>query len=334
VLSESVHAKAQRKYGGYVGAMLRSPTSLYSGLGAVATGALLSIPFGLGVGALPLLAYATGSAIAALFVPSSKGFRDKVDRARRAEERFAVRDRLAAEIKRRGAERGGSARAAYDRLLDRIRALEAMETGGLGEDDLERLADVSVNYLSLWLAKLVGEERASSTDAAELRYRLETVERRIEEADGTEERRTLERAREDLARLVRRREGLEAKLVALDAAMLALPDTVEEIYQQLVTRPNAPDAGAQLQQAVDRLRIEESLDLVVDEELADILRPDERLEALRAARRAAEAEAQGDDDDDDAPTPAARGGRDGAKADARERQKKGAQKKRAQEDRR
>lgn len=333
MLSESVHAKAQRRYGGYVGAMLRSPTSLYSGLGAVATGALLSIPFGLGIGALPLLAYATGSAIAALFVPSSKSFRDKVDRARRAEERLAVRDRLAAEIKRRGAERSGAARAAYDRLLDRIRALEAMETGGLGEDELERLADVSVNYLSLWLAKLVGEERASSTDAAELRYRLETVERRIEEAEGTEERRTLERAREDLARLVRRREGLEAKLVALDAAMLALPDAVEEIYQQLVTRPNAPDAGAQLQQAVDRLRIEESLDLVVDEELADILRPDERLEALRAARLAAEAEAE----PDTAPTAAAQSGKANAKADdksdARERAKKGAQKKR-QEDRR
>ncbi|MEF8705745.1 MAG: hypothetical protein V5B07_04855 [Candidatus Accumulibacter sp. UW27] len=59
----------------YVKEVLTSQPNLYAFLGSLAVGALLSIPFGFGVGALPLIAFAAGDILAALHVPSLPTFR-------------------------------------------------------------------------------------------------------------------------------------------------------------------------------------------------------------------------------------------------------------------
>ena len=49
----------------YLKEMLASQGNLYAGLSSMAAAALLSIPFGFGIAALPLIAFAAGELIAA-----------------------------------------------------------------------------------------------------------------------------------------------------------------------------------------------------------------------------------------------------------------------------
>ena len=91
----------------YVKEVLTSQANLYAFLGSLAAAALLSIPFGFGVGAVPLIAFAAGEVLAALHIPSLPTFREKVDRLWRAKARQASREQLIAELQKRAAKREG-----------------------------------------------------------------------------------------------------------------------------------------------------------------------------------------------------------------------------------
>ena len=109
----------------YVRELLASQGNLNAGLGALAVAAILSIPFGFGIGAIPLLAFAAGEIIAALYVPSSIKFRDDVDRKWRARERAATRQRLLAEIDARARPTSFHQQTmnAYARMASRVASL-------------------------------------------------------------------------------------------------------------------------------------------------------------------------------------------------------------------
>ncbi len=279
--------RAREKHGSYVKELLLHPVNTSLGMTALAAGALLSIPLGLGVGALPLLAFAAGDALAALFIPSSKAFRARVDEKWRRSRRAEVREYLEQQIRLRGeadlprAVRDEAMRSweTYQRMLSRIASLEEVARrpdGRLGQKELEQLEDATVNYLALWLTKLLGHERQATVAEKDLEARLHRVELQLEEATGVTDRRTLEKARDDLTTLLQRRQTLRSKLASVDAATLSMADAFEEVFQQAVTRPNAPEAGAQLQQAVDRMRLEEGLDLAIEEELGELFTVGER----------------------------------------------------------
>jgi hypothetical protein len=263
------------------------------GFAAVASGALLSIPYGLGVGALPLLAYGAGEAIAALFVPSSKAFREKVDARHRRERREAARAQLVSQIEARAtaelppALRQESARLwdTYRRMNERIRALEdvARRPGAsLGAADIERMEDATVTFLGLWMTRLLLHERQASLPDREIAERLTRVDAQLEAASSASERRTLEKAREDLERLLAARKDLRSREASVDAAMLSMADAFEEVFQKIVTRPDAPGAATQLNEAVERMRLEEGLDLALEEELGELYARSDR-SASRAA---------------------------------------------------
>ena len=67
--------------------------------------------------------------------------------------------------------------------------------------------------------------------------------------------------------------------------MLSMTDTLEEVYQRMMTNPNAGDVREELQAAVARMQVEEELDLAVDSELNDFLS-----DSSTAAHRAAAAQ--------------------------------------------
>ncbi len=75
----------------YLREMLASQGNVYALLVSLAAGALLSIPFGFGVGAIPLIAFAAGETIAAMYGPASITFRERVDRRYRDAARQASR---------------------------------------------------------------------------------------------------------------------------------------------------------------------------------------------------------------------------------------------------
>ena len=269
----------------YLKEMLAHPTSGWGLLGALGIGALLSIPLGLGVGFIPLLLFAAGESIAALFVPNSPVFREKIDRKKRAERREQFRRHLVGKIE---AKVGGDHPhwSVYRRMRERHASLGEIASNretSLTPYDVERLDDATVDYLGLWLARLVMSERRGTLDDRGIQGRIESIDRQIEATSAAIERKRLAKARQDLQRILRRRESLTARETAVEATMLSMSDTFEEVYQRVMTDPNSTDIARELQGAVERLGIEEEIDFAVEEELGDLV----RRRQLKAAQQGA-----------------------------------------------
>lgn len=252
----------------YVKEMLTSQASLNGFLGALATGTLLAFPYGFGVATIPVLCFSAALGIAAMFVPNSARFRHKIDRAKRAERRAEARANLIEEIRRRAPE--DPLWELYDGLCRRVASLYRMahgREGGLSSADLERLDDATVDFLGLWLGRLSMSERLETLNERALREKLRSITAQLEKNGEPANRKHLQQARADIERILTRRERLVARQASVEAAQLSLADTFDEVYQGVMTQPTGGDIGRQLQEAVERLHIEEDLDLGVEEEL-------------------------------------------------------------------
>ncbi len=258
----------------YLKEMISSQTSMLGAVGAVAAGAVLSIPLGLGFAAIPVLGFVAAEAIAALFIPDSPVFRRKVELRKRRERRAQARDHLTREIEGRvGAD--ASNWAAYERMRARLESLKELvkhRDSAMSDDDLERLEDASVDYLGLWLARIVMAERRNTVDVRKIQRKIAEIVDQLQRSEGAVEIRRLEKARDDLERILKRQEELWTRETSVEAAMLSMADTFEEVYQRVMTNPKSVDVAAQLNEAVDRMKVEEELDFAVDAELGDLLR--------------------------------------------------------------
>ena len=88
---------------------------------------------------------------------------------------------------------------------------------------------------------------------------------------GKEDARSLQKARADLEELLVRHRRLASRKSSVEAALLSLPDAVEEIYHAVVTSPTSGEGGTRLQEALERLRLEEELESSYGAEISDIL---------------------------------------------------------------
>jgi hypothetical protein len=267
----------------YFKEMLFSSANINFTLGTLAVSTLLGIPFGLPGFALPLVAFVASESIAALFVPSSPKFRAWVDRRHRRERREAVARQLIEELRRRAGDRHSSWDV-YARLLDRAVSLRrTLSTRGstvISEREAERFDDAAIDYLSLWLAHLGIEARLEALTDADLQSRLADIDRRLARDEGN---RSLTKARDDIVELIDRRRRLISRRAAVEAAMISLPDAVEEIAHAALTSTGANDASRRLMEAVDRLRIEEDLEASVEDELGEAL--PQRVRRLASVQR-------------------------------------------------
>ncbi|QSX79871.1 hypothetical protein [Agrilutibacter solisilvae] len=255
----------------YLGEMLTSPINVNIGLVSVITATVLSFPFGLAGAALPLIAFGAGEAIAALFIPSSPTFRDRVDRRHRVRQREARIAQLREEILQRAGDEHDNWET-FARLRERVASVTELlrhRSTSLEAHELEKLEDATADYLGLWLGELSMAERLESADVGQLQRRAADLGKKIAGDDA--DRRSLVKAKADLEELIQRHRRLASRKAAVDAALLSLPDTVEEIYQTLITTPAAGDARGQLQEAIERLRLEEELDTSYTVELDQAL---------------------------------------------------------------
>jgi len=259
----------------YLKEMITSPTSVYGLLGTLTAAALLSIPLGVGIAAIPVLFFGAIQAVAALFIPSSPIFQAKVQKRRRTERRENSRSHLVEEIERRDTSGEGQFHwRSYHRMRERVESLTQIAHNrqtAMSERDVERLDDATVDYLGLWLAWLVMAERWQNVDEDGIAKRISAIDRQIEKLDDSIERRRLEKARADLDRILARRKTLWGRATEVEAKMLAMTDTLEEVYQRVITNPNSDDATTQLQEAVERMKVEEEIDMAVDAELDSLL---------------------------------------------------------------
>jgi hypothetical protein len=288
----------------YLRAMLTSQTNVYAGLGSGALGALLSLPFGFGVGLLPVVLYAAITSIASLYVPSSPTFRAGVDAAYRKQQRAVAREHLCREITQRIPGIGWDRNArvaldddpagrelqrvnrnaqgmtrdsatcldAYQRMMDRVASLQQVATDRetqLSPQDIERLDDTTLDYLSLWLASLVTDDRNRAVDQDDVRRRIADLDAQLANAGDTPEGRQLRHARADYTALLARQSAMLTKRQAIEAAMMAMPDQIEEIYQMIMASPFSSSLSSKLDESLSRLRLEDELQQELNDDLHD-----------------------------------------------------------------
>ncbi len=267
----------------YLWEMLSSPTNINLAMGTLALGAFLALPWGLPGFVLPVLAFAAGEAIASMFIPSSPTFRHRVDRKYREARRAKAIEHLIEEIHKRCSSKHPRWRI-YERLRERISSLREMarhRRSVVTERDMDKLEDACLDFLGLWLAELSMAERQRAVDEKAVMDRVEELDERL--AGDSADKRSLQKARNDLEQLLIRHQRLASRKLAVEAALLALPDAVEEIYHAMVTLPASGEGGAKLQEAIERLRLEQELESTFDDELRGIL-PQADARMLSSAR--------------------------------------------------
>lgn len=271
----------------YLGAMLSSQSNLYAILGAGAVAAVAAIPFGLVGLVLPLLALGVGETLAALIVPDMATFRSKVDEKFRRDQRTQYREHILREISARipialsdyrlettharslsqaDVRRAGG----YNNMIERIRSLSSVALDRrtqLGSREIERLHEAAIDYLSLWLARLVIDTREQNVSTADINREINKLDLHLREASPSEARQ-LQQARRDYVEMLSRRENMAGKGMAIDAAMLAMPDKIEEIYQMVLGARFSSGLGDKIEDSLSRLRLEEALEQELSADLS------------------------------------------------------------------
>ncbi|MGB0128720.1 MAG: hypothetical protein WBP72_13865, partial [Rhodocyclaceae bacterium] len=116
---------------------------------------------------------------------------------------------------------------------------------------------------------LVIDDRSAAVDLREIERRLETIDRDLGEAKAGMDLRQLQKARAEYAGLVGRHRRMLSRKTALEAALVSMPDQMEEIYQTIVTAPTSSDVGSRLEDAIARLRLEEDVEAELAGELGE-----------------------------------------------------------------
>ncbi|HEY4039349.1 MAG TPA: hypothetical protein VGM15_11045 [Burkholderiaceae bacterium] len=278
----------------YLQAFLFGSENVHFSLGAAAAAVALSFPFGsaglLFVGGL----YVTCELLGMLFIPDMPSFRSRVDRKFIDAQRQAQTDALMTQVLAFGNNPTASARMkVYRRMSQRADALERMVRSGtcsLKGEDIRRLRDACRDYLQRWLACETVKERQQNVQTGDIQRKLDDVTRLLKGTEVDADRRQLTAAHDEYTQLLQRQQRLQSRLVAIEASLESMPDAIEEVFQHAVSMPMASDSSERLQDAVDRLRIEEDLDADIRAELGSIGAA--RLQSSGTSARAAAAAAR------------------------------------------
>jgi len=276
--------------------MLTSQANLYAGLSSMACGALLSLPYGLGIGLAPVLFYLAGGAIASLYLPSSLVFRAKVDAAYRKQQREKAQTHLLREIRQRtpyldwennesipvelNRSRRDSKSAtpslysnyrfAYRRMLERVQSLQMVANDRktqLSVSDVERLEGATLDFLCLWLGLLVIDDRDSAINVKDVDEKISDIDEELANLSEPGQQKQLRYARAEYTALLSRHRIMLSKRHAMEAAMLGMPDQVEEIYQMIMAAPFSFSMNSKLEESLSRLRLEEELEDELNDDL-------------------------------------------------------------------
>lgn len=253
----------------YLRAWLTSQPNVVTVLGGGLAAAMASIPAG-GAGAIgALVVLAAVQVLAALVIPDLPSFRSKVEREARRSAIDQRRAQLQHEIflLHGGLERvfGMAMWQKYQVIVERAEVLYKIageEQSQLSYDDAERVDKASVDYLAMWLAEVTIKERLRSGEEATVDRRLREAERALASVEESDPRhRHVKMARDDYLAIKLRHDRLAARRMSIEAALVSLPDQVEEIYQMVVASPYSSVLGSKLGESLSRLQLEEDIEL-------------------------------------------------------------------------
>ncbi|MDP9141979.1 MAG: hypothetical protein M3O62_14450 [Pseudomonadota bacterium] len=270
----------------YLMEMLTSTTNVVACLGVALLGTVLSYRYGAAGFAVPVILGMGAEIVAAMFIPSMSTFRNKVDRQFRRDRRMKLIEGLRLQLAQNGVNHNNEGWDRYNRLCSLHEAMEGLRAsgrGGLTVNDVERFGDARVDHLSLWMSLINLEQRAESANPRSLENRMSDLKRQMEIPGA--DRSVLERALKDLERLRAGLGNLTGRRATIETKMMSLLDTAEEVYHMASVSGGSTGSSAQLQEALERLRIKESVErsLDLDDPLASLSIPSASPTTARAA---------------------------------------------------
>jgi hypothetical protein len=281
----------------YLRAWLTSQANITTLLGGGLAAVVASFPAGLVGAAGVLVVLGAAQVLAALVVPDLPKFRTKIDRQTRRANIDRRRARLQQELFQLhdGLERvsGMAMWQKYQAVVERANVLYRIAgeaNSQLSYDDAERVDKASVDYLSLWLAEVTIKERLRSGEEATIDERLREADDALSAVEASDPRyNLLKMARDDYAAIARRHDKLAARRMSIEAALVSLPDQVEEIYQIVVASPYSNSLGSKLGESLSRLELEEDIELELSQNDldSDYFKTGTQGAQARAARQAA-----------------------------------------------
>jgi ATP-dependent Lon protease len=253
-----------------------------------------SIPFGWGaLGAVVVTALGV-DALLALVVPDLPSFRASVDAEINSTSRVERQNRLLSELSQRGETR---ALETFEHMRSRVLAL--YQTAGdasttLTKGDVDKLADLTVDYLNLCLVNVSLKERRAQVSDEDVRKRVAALQSQLKTPSlAADEERQIQKAMAEYVEAGNRSRRLEVRRSALEATLLSLPDKLEEVYQLVMAAPFSSEMGNKIEESLSRLRIAEEVSAEFDSsELFNLgpletTAPASTVTPLNAARRAA-----------------------------------------------
>jgi hypothetical protein len=226
-----------------------------------------SIPYGWEGLALVGVVALGAEALAALAVPDVPSFRAWVDREQRIAVRLERRNRLLAELNNYG---DTQAMTSYQQMCSRVQAL--YQTAGdrgtsLTRPDVEKLDDLTVDYLGLCVLSLSLKKRKETVSEDALLKRITTIQTQLKNSTlPAEEERQLRTALTEYSEAAHRSRRLAIHRSALEATLVAMPDKMEEVYQLVMASPYSSEMSSKVEDSLSRLRIAEEVAAEFDED--------------------------------------------------------------------
>jgi len=276
----------------YLAEFLRTEHNVIALLGGLALSALASLPFGLEGALIPLIATVSLEAIACLFVPDISTFRRWSDDRWREDQRETQAMQLRAEIGKRAGSVDVFAQCMedYGRVTQRVDSLSQVareRSGQLSIEDIERIKDVQNEFLGLQLTLKVIDERTKAVNLPDVVRKLERIKRDIENPVVGADMRQLVRAQQEYEALIARHQRMMSRRVAIEAAITALPDQLDEIFQMVMTATAGDSSEVRLTDAISRLRLQEDMEEELNKELSSEIPQLRPLHAIHTSSAAA-----------------------------------------------
>ena len=255
----------------YWWAFLKHPVNKAVALGMLGASVLLSLPWGgdgLGLG---LLALAAIQLVGLVVVPGLPPFRAAVDKADRQAGREARRERLLKEIDAHG---GSAHLRSYAQMCERVASLyrtASDRSTALTEREVEQLDDLTVDYVRMCLSDAVARGADKGDPVAVVTRKLREVENRLEgKGLSRDDEQQLQQAKADYEEAVARHQRMSARRSALEASLVSMPVRMEEVFQMVMSSPQAGNLSPLLEESVAKLRLAEEAALDMEHALGPV----------------------------------------------------------------
>jgi len=250
----------------YLGAFLRLSANRMAMLAATCAAVFASIPYGWeGLALVGVVALGT-EILAALAIPELPPFKAWVDREHRQQSRAQRQSRLLDEVASLG---DSNSLANYRHMVGRVQALYMTASDSrttLTRDDVEKLEDLTVDYLGLSVVNASLRQRKDRAGEDLVVNRIAGIQTQLQKPGlPDDEQRQLRNALAEYTEVMNRSRRLAVRRSALEATLTAMPDKMEEVYQLVITSPYSTDMGGKLEESLARLRIAEEVAAEFDE---------------------------------------------------------------------